>query len=197
MPKAPRGAMPLRDQIVARMTEEQAVQRMSDMGLAQRITKFYPMSAATVWKLKNSDPPRGLSIDEATAIARALGSNSIEEFLHDTPTLRAIKADLDSVLGEIYELEEAVEAHHIGLQLVMCLAALRGAEGENSVAPPRVNIEDRQEIEKRLDDIVVRAEKLSEKFNGIAAQTSRSATEIRDLLRQSQGELGRQGDGEE
>ena len=73
--------MPLRDHLVFRLRQEQEARGWSDAQMAAEISKYYPMNAAAVWKLKNADPPRGVSLDEAQALAIALGFDSIDALL--------------------------------------------------------------------------------------------------------------------
>lgn len=85
MPKRPSalpsGRMQWRDRFVERIREEQEQRNMPDAGLAKRVSEHYPMSPATVWKLKNAEPARGVSLDEAMAIAQAFGYSTVDEML--------------------------------------------------------------------------------------------------------------------
>ncbi len=82
MPKRPTdGHMTGRDQFVAQMRTLQEARGWSDAGLAERISKHYPMSPSAVWKLNNATPVLGLSLDEALAITHAFDFRSIDQFL--------------------------------------------------------------------------------------------------------------------
>lgn len=135
MPRRPAGipAETLAQRFARRVEEEAERRGMSDAGLAKRASVHYPMTASTIWKIKNADPPRRVDIDEATAIAvGAFEYASIESFLLDSPLepFRAAMRELEknveligyliekSVLGvkELFELVGDPEAH----------AALRG-----------------------------------------------------------------------
>lgn len=76
--------MQWRDRFVARMSELQDARGWSDAGLAERVSRHYPMSAATIWKLRNAEPPRGVTLDEALAIVSAFEFTSLEQFLTTT-----------------------------------------------------------------------------------------------------------------
>lgn len=88
MPKRPaglrEGRMPWRDRFVARMSELQDARGWSDAGMAERVSRHYPMSAATIWKLKNAEPARGVTLDEALAIVSAFEFTGLEQFLATT-----------------------------------------------------------------------------------------------------------------
>ncbi len=82
MPKRPAGGQYVwRDRFVQRLTDEQTFLGWSDAGLAKRVSAYFPMSAATVWKIKMADPPRRIDLDEAMAISRAFGYDTVDEFL--------------------------------------------------------------------------------------------------------------------
>lgn len=83
-----------------RIAEEQEARGWSDAGLAKRASVFYPMSAATIWKIKRAQPPRRVDIDEADAIVRACGAANLEEFLQN--------AEYRRLQSEILHVSEAL-----------------------------------------------------------------------------------------
>jgi hypothetical protein len=86
MPKRPEYAQaaPTAQRFRERLAQEQQRQRISDAGLARRVSALgLRMTAATVWKIKAGDPPRKVDLDEAHAIASALGYESASAMLGD------------------------------------------------------------------------------------------------------------------
>lgn len=123
MPKRPaEGHMTGRDQFVAQMRVFQEARGWSDAGLADRISKHYPMSPSAVWKLKNAAPQRGLSLDEALAIVSAFGFNSIDQFLSTWTT--ASRAQ-----DRIATAREQVIVYRQELPRMDVLARIREASG--------------------------------------------------------------------
>ena len=59
-----------------RMITEMDRRDLTDAGLAQKASKYHPMTANTIWKIRNAEPPRRIDIDEAQAISRALDYDS-------------------------------------------------------------------------------------------------------------------------
>jgi len=127
----------------AQRVEEEATRRgWSDASLAQRISEHrddcvegchhYPMSASTVWKIKNSDPPRRVDLDEANAIARgAFGYDSIEEFLDDSPllVLRMISRDLVEDVTLVTVLVERIESQLTDLEKELTVEGVPAGAG--------------------------------------------------------------------
>lgn len=102
MPKRPaEGNTTWRDQFVAQVRTLQEARGWSDAGLAERISKHYPMSPAAVWKLKNATPKRGLQLDEALAIVTAFGFISIDQFLNTWTTASMVGERLTSASEQI------------------------------------------------------------------------------------------------
>lgn len=84
MPRQPRGYREhgsIREQFVQRMTDEQARQGLSDAALAKLVSEHYPMSSATIWKIKKFEPPKRVDLDENHAIALALGFDNFQDLL--------------------------------------------------------------------------------------------------------------------
>lgn len=98
MPRRPKALdgrqLPLRDRLVKRLREEQASRGWSDATLSAEISKHYPMSPTTVWKLKNAEPPRGVLFDEADAIAAAFDFDTVYEMLEANGAVGAVLRDL-------------------------------------------------------------------------------------------------------
>lgn len=98
MPKRPKALdgrqLPLRDRLVERLREEQANRGWSDARLSAEISKHYPMSSTTVWKLKNAEPPRGVLFDEADAIAAAFDFDTVYEMLEANGAVGAVLKQL-------------------------------------------------------------------------------------------------------
>jgi hypothetical protein len=67
-----------------RMITEMDRRGLTDAGLAQKASKYHPMTANTIWKIRNADPPRRIDIDEAQAILRALEYENLESLLDAT-----------------------------------------------------------------------------------------------------------------
>lgn len=86
--------LPLRDRLVRRLREEQANRGWSDATLSAEISKHYPMSPTTVWKLKNAEPPRGVLFDEADAIAAAFDFDTVYEMLEANGAVGAVLKEL-------------------------------------------------------------------------------------------------------
>lgn len=187
--KSPRGPMPLRDQIVVRMTEEQSVQGMSDQGLASRISEYYPMSATTVWKLKNSTPPRGVSLDEAHAIARAFGFESIERFLDSTSATNALLTRLDraadffSLIAQRQPLEDFYKI------LGECILILEGDEellkkqGLPNAGTGKIARRDATKIQDRLDEVVSRTHAMTQRMQSVDSYVQTLARKAHEELR--------------
>ena len=126
MPKRPaEGHTMWRDQFVAQMRTLQEARGWSDAGLADRVSKHYPMSPSAIWKLKNATPARGLSLDEALAITYAFGFTSMDQLLSTWTTAGRVQdrittarervivyrqqLPLADVLAQIREASEALE----------------------------------------------------------------------------------------
>ncbi len=126
MPKRPaKGHTVWRDEFVEQMRRLQEARDLTDGALASRVSRHYPMTAATVWKLKNATPARGLSLDEALAITYAFGFTSMDQFLstwttaglaQDRVTLAreqiiiyAQTIDTRDILAKMREADEALE----------------------------------------------------------------------------------------
>lgn len=98
MPKRPQHAddAPLAHRFRTRLADEQTRQGMSDAGLAKRVTDLgVPMTAATIWKIKSSEPPRKVDLDEAQAITHAFGYEGVEDFLENQEDARLDRAAVD------------------------------------------------------------------------------------------------------
>lgn len=100
--------MRFREQVIALMARE----GMNDASLAKRASQHYPVSPGTIWKIRNSDPPRRIDIDEAAAIAKAFGLASIEDML--TPEWAKERLVLLERIGQSAE-RLVEEAHQIRL----------------------------------------------------------------------------------
>lgn len=99
-----------------RLAEEQAQQGMSDAGLAKRVTDLgCPMTAATIWKIKSAQPPRKVDLDEAHAIASALGYGSLAGMVGGDDDKRcrdlvaAVDRDMRSMVLALHETERLVD----------------------------------------------------------------------------------------
>lgn len=132
MPKRPaglpEGRMPWRDRFVERMTQWQEARGYSDAGLAGRVSKFHPMSAATVWKLKHADPPRGLTIDEAMAIVAALGFDSVEQLLQSSTVAGVAEDRIQRTWDRLRNYASEFPAAEIDADLQDARNALAGAD---------------------------------------------------------------------
>ncbi len=84
MPKRPQHAevAQLANRFRLRMITEQQRRGWSDAQMAKAISENgVPMAPATVWKIKNANPPRKVDLDEAQAIAAAFGVPSLAAFM--------------------------------------------------------------------------------------------------------------------
>ena len=79
--KAPDDRDQWRDLFVSRLTEDQQREGWSDSQVAYQASVYVPMTGATIWKMKNSEPARRIDIDEARAVMLAFGYESFDEFL--------------------------------------------------------------------------------------------------------------------
>lgn len=72
-----------------RLAQEQQRLGYSDAGLAKRVSALgLKMTGATIWKIKVGEPPRKVDLDEAHALARALGYESAQQMLDGPETFR-------------------------------------------------------------------------------------------------------------
>lgn len=123
MPRRPSGIPKetVQLQFAHRVAEEAKRRGWSDASLAARAARNYPMTATTIWKIKNADPPRRVDLDEATAIALgAFGYETIEAFLTDSKLIR-LREDLNALTTicealadaslKLDELGDALSAH--------------------------------------------------------------------------------------
>lgn len=120
--------MPWRDRFVERMTQWQGARGYSDAGLAERISEYHPMSAATVWKLKNADPPRGVTLDEAMAISAALGFESIEQLLQSSTVAGVVEDRIVRALDRVRNYAAGFPVTKIDADLNTAREALAYAE---------------------------------------------------------------------
>jgi uncharacterized protein YfkK (UPF0435 family) len=89
------------------MDEEQTLRGWPDASLAKRVSEYFPMAPATIWKIKSADPPRRVDLDEGQAIARAFGYTSTEDFLNGA-------SGSEWVLGEVLTyLQQMVNARSL------------------------------------------------------------------------------------
>lgn len=101
---------------------------MSDAGLAKRVTDLgVPMSAATIWKIKSSEPPRKVDLDEAQAIARAFDYESVEDFLEHQADARLRRA---AYRFQMAARSLVIEATALAIGFEMYREALEGASVE-------------------------------------------------------------------
>lgn len=86
---------------VARLEEELAAQGWSDTRLEGAMARVgYPLAAATLWKIRKGNPRRRITLDDAYGIAKALGFDSVDEFVSGK--------DLRDILQAASELKDAV-----------------------------------------------------------------------------------------
>lgn len=179
MPRRPAGipAETLAQRFARRVEEEAARRGMSDAGLAQRVSAHYPMSASTIWKIKNASPPRRVDIDEATAIAvGAFGYRSIEAFLEDSP-LRVLHGDerkivalINSTAGELQELGGLVDQLIAHLEDGAIRDALRSSDVE------------RESLARRFEQVAGLAQAVSGWAASIARSVSLAGPAIREVI---------------
>jgi hypothetical protein len=120
MPRRPARPTAWQENFRLSLIREQQRQGMTDAGLAERASQFYPISASAVWKIKNATPPRKVDLDEAMALSRVLGFQSIDEFVRGVNLVavlddatRSIESTLFNAMAEMLELEsKAVDAIH-------------------------------------------------------------------------------------
>ena len=118
------GSTAWRDKFVEQMRTLQEARGWSDASLAERISKHYPMSPAAVWKLKNATPKRGLLIDEATAIARAFGADSIDHFMSTCERQLTIDRPHCLVTIECFVPEDATPAEVLERLMAVAVRSL-------------------------------------------------------------------------
>ena len=86
---------------VARLEDELARRGWSDTRLETALKGIgYPLPAATVWKIRKGTPRRRVNLDDAYAIAKALGFDNVDEFTSGR--------DIRQVLDGFAELRDAI-----------------------------------------------------------------------------------------
>lgn len=165
----------MRDQLIFRMMEEQHVRGWSDASLAKRISKHYPMSAATVWKLKNANPSRGLSLDEARAIATTFDYSSIDDMLESTATASWVS---EKLVRAAKLIQECLAAQNEVYQQ----AAQTLVECQNFTADKPITMADATDIQSVLDYLVSAPDKLSAELDASRANLQTQVEKYRKLL---------------
>jgi hypothetical protein len=157
------------------MREEQDVRGWSDASLAKRISRHYPMSAATVWKLKNANPSRGLSLDEAKAIATAFEYPSIDAMLESTTVASFVSERLVRAAQEISD-ELAAQGK------VFDRAAEFLVECQDFTEDKPINVLDATDIQVVLDYLVFAPDKMRTELDSSRANLHTHVEEFRRLL---------------
>lgn len=86
---------------LARLEEELAKQGWSDTRLEGALARVgYPLPAASIWKIRKGTPRRRINLDDAYAIAQALGYASVDEFVSGK--------DVRAILDEFADLRDAI-----------------------------------------------------------------------------------------
>lgn len=166
----------MRDQLVFRMREEQKVRGWSDASLAKRISEYYPMSPATVWKLKNANPSRGLSLDEAKAISMAFKYSSIDAMLESTALASWVSEKLVRGAQLIREqLETQREVYEQVAELVR--------ECESFTEDQDVNLQDATDMQSVLDYLVYGPREIAKELDASTAALYEHVERYRRLLR--------------
>ncbi len=171
----PGAGTPMRDQLVFRMREEQHVRGWSDASLAKRISEHYPMSAATVWKLKNSNPSRGLSLDEAKAIATTFGYSSIDAMLEST-------AAASWVSEKLVRAAKLIEECLVEQDEVFQLAAEALVDCQDFTADKPITLADATDIQSVLDYLLFAPNKLGAELDSSRADLQTQVEKYRKLL---------------
>lgn len=113
-----------------RLIEEMERLGYTDAGLAHRASEYYPVTANTIWKIRNSEPARRIDLDEGMAISRALGHGDLESFLmlnrysHELGRLQATVFHQVGSLGDVVDSALAgFEANLANIRLILEEAA--------------------------------------------------------------------------
>jgi len=150
------------------MEEEQELRGMSDAGLALRVSEFFPMAPATIWKIKAADPPRRIDLDEVQAIARAFGYTSTEDFLNGAGgsewvlgevltylqqmvNARSVFSETTGKISDLYKFSK--RRKFTQRQITRILLALRQLQ-ESSDETARRQMEDMQRLAGALDELI-------------------------------------------
>jgi len=147
MPKRPaEGHTMWRDQFVAQMRTLQEARGWSDAGLADRVSKHYPMSPSAIWKLKNATPARGLSLDEALAITYAFGFTSMDQLLSTWTTAGRVQDRITTAREQLIVYRQALPLADVLAEIREAYEALEVANGQQ-----RLRDSERADLEAGTD----------------------------------------------
>lgn len=186
MPKRPAGLpdgrMPWRDRFVERMTQWQDARGYSDAGLAERISTYHPMSAATVWKLKHAEPPRGVTLDEAMAIVAALGFDSVEQLLQSSTVAGVAEDRIQRAWDTLRDYIDAFPVSQIAADLKDARDALAEVEMQRPLKDDEV-----RSVAVLLAELRAEAERLAEVAQSRAHGVRQEVEATEDALRKWAG----------
>ncbi len=184
MPKRPaKGHTVWRDQFVDQMRRLQEARGMSDAGLAARVSQHYPMTSATVWKLKNATPARGLSLDEALAITYAFGFTSMDQFLNTWTTAGMAHDRVTLAREQIILYSQNIDSRDI-------VAKIREADDALVVATSngqRLRAEELSNLEAGVARLRVETARLVEVVTAAADKIDAHAEHLEQTIRANQG----------
>lgn len=184
MPKRPaEGHMTGRDQFVAQMRTLQEARGWSDAGLASRVSQHYPMSPSAVWKLKNATPARGLSLDEALAIAYAFEFDTLDQFLSTWTTASRVQDRITTAREQIIVYRQELPRADVLAQIREASDALdvATANGQLLKDPEIANLQAgatrlRQETAELVDAVTAAASQVAAHLADLEASISANVT---------------------
>lgn len=100
----------LNEEFRERMIERQREKDWTDETLARHASDYHPMTAAIIWKIRKSDPPRRVDIDEMHAIIKAFGAKDLDDFLE--------VRDYEAIAAEAHELSATHERLRADIDLL-------------------------------------------------------------------------------